>query len=222
MIESEPIYPNPIHQIRNAQQGFDGSFFVRAYTEVASQGGAPSLTDVWEKIPPEGIAITSAITLVSLSLVVPIEAGITAVVKSATTSDGDLARTAAVGLSVAANAASMFLEAKTLREKKYSSSPGGVILNAVTDEPLASSIAEHGLNLALLAATNPINYVALYNNDTQLLTDSLIASSLTVPLWNTIFNLLILKGRIDPVVEEVKKIKNKISQTLKRGESSGK
>lgn len=172
--------------------------------------------DAKGRINPEGIAVTSSITLASIPAILPIEIGLTAAIHELSSGSPDVGRFSAVVFSGVANAASVSLERRALREKEYSASPVGTTLNIMTGRPVLSSVLEHLGNYAYLTTTNPINAVAIYNQDAQLLIDSLIATSLTLPLWYMPFNKLILAGKIDPFVNKMKSIRESISERIRK------
>lgn len=168
------------------------------------------------RINPEGVAVTSTIFTASIPSILPIEAGLTTATHLLSSGTPDLARATLIGVSFVANAASIALEARNLRERQYSASPYGTTFNIMTGRPVMSSALEHAGNHVYLQLTNPINAIAVYNHDNQLLVDSIIATSLTIPVWFIPFNALIASGRIDPFVNRVKKVRESIAQKIRR------
>lgn len=168
------------------------------------------------RINPEGVAVSSSIFMASIPSILPIEAGLTTAAHYLSAGTPDLARLTLIGLSGAANIASVALEARSLREKEYSASPVGTSLNIMTGRPMMSSALEHLGNQAFLTLTNPINAIAVYNCDDQLLVDSLIATSLTIPVWFIPFNALIISGRTDPFVNGMKRIRESVLGKIKK------
>lgn len=166
------------------------------------------------RINPEGVAVTSAIFTASIPSILPIEAGLTTATHLL--ADGDLTKAALIGFSGVANAASVALEARALREKEYSASPYGTTFNIMTGKPVFSSALEHAGNHIYLQLTNPINAIAVYNRDDQLLVDSIIATSLTIPAWFIPFNALIVSGRIDPFVNRMKRVRESVAGKIRR------
>ncbi len=166
------------------------------------------------RVNPEGIAVTSAIFTASIPSILPIEIGLTTATHML--SSGDLPRAALVGLSGVANVASVAFEARNLREREYSASPYGTTFNIMTGKPRLSSVLEHAGNHVYLQLTNPINAIAVYNRDDQLLVDSIIATSLTIPAWFIPFNLLIASGRIDPFVNRMKTVRESVVGKIRR------
>lgn len=86
----------------------------------------------------------------------------------------------------------------------------------MTGKPTISSALEHAGNHVYLQITNPINAIAVYNHDDQLLVDSIIATSLTIPLWFIPFNALILSGRTDPFVDRMKRVRESVVKGIKK------
>lgn len=160
-----------------------------------------------ERISPEGLAVTSSIFTASIPSIFTIEASLTTATHLLSSGSPDLARATLIGISGVANVASVVLESRALRGKEYSASPYGSAFNIMTGKPVLSSTLEHAGNHIYLQLTNPINAIAVYNHDDQLLVDSIIATSLTIPVWFIPFNALILSGRIDPFVNRMKRIR---------------
>lgn len=167
------------------------------------------------RINPEGVAVTSFIATASIPSMLPIEIGLTTAIHEMARGDPNLVRLTAVVLSGAANAASVALEARALKKTEYSASPGGTALYIMTGKPEVSSALEHGLNYAQLTLINPINAIAIYNNDAQLFVDSLIATSLIIPLWNLPFNGLIVQGKMDSIVNRMRRGRKSIWGRIK-------
>lgn len=168
---------------------------------------------------PEGVAVSSSIFMASIPSILPIEAGLTTAVHQLSSGTPDLARFTLIGISGAVNIASVALEARALREKEYSASPVGTTFNIMTGKPVVSSALEHLGNHIFLTLTNPINAIAVYNRDDQLLVDSLIATSLTIPVWFIPFNALIISGRIDPLVNGMKRIRESVRGKIRKKRS---
>lgn len=162
------------------------------------------------RINPEGLAVTSAIFTASIPSILPIEAGLTTATRLLSSGTPGFAEATLIGISGIANVASVALESRALRKKEYSASPYGTAFNIMTGKPKFSSALEHAGNHVYLQITNPINAIAVYNHDDQLLVDSIIATSLTIPLWFIPFNALILSGRTDPFVNRMKKVRESI------------
>lgn len=173
-----------------------------------------------QRVNPEGLAISTTISTASLGVIVPMEAGITYVLHEVGKEvDPNILKFATIALLGIANMASVAIEAKTLKKKQYSSSPIGSTLNVATGKPLLSTVGELAFNHAQLTVFNPINAVAIANSDSQLLAESVAATSFTLSAWSIPMNTLILQGRIDPVVNKMREarqwiwggIKNKIA-----------
>lgn len=169
-----------------------------------------------ERINPEGLAVTSSIFLASIPSILPIEATLTYAIHELSGDNPDLARAALVGVSGVANIASVALESRALKEKEYSASPYGSAFNIMTGKPVVSSVLEHAGNHAYLQLTNPISAIAIYNSDSQLLIDSIIATSLTIPLWFIPFNALILSGKTDPFVNKMKSVRESAMRKFRK------
>lgn len=168
------------------------------------------------RINPEGLAVTSAIFTASIPSILPIEASLTTASHILSSGNPDLTRTALAGVSLALNAASIALESRVLRKKDFSASPYGSAFNIMTGKPTFSSALEHAGNHVYLQLTNPINAIAVYNHDDQLLVDSIIATSLTIPAWFIPFNALILSGRIDPFVNKMRSVRESVVGRIKK------
>lgn len=171
------------------------------------------------RVNPEGVAVTSSIFMASIPSIPALEVCLTTVTHILSSGTPDLARATLIGISGVANVASVALEARALREKKYSASPYGSAFNIMSGKPVASSALEHVGNHIYLQLTNPINAIAVYNRDDQLLVDSIIATSLTIPVWFIPFNALIVSGRIDPFVNKMKRIRESVSGRIRKKRS---
>ncbi len=169
------------------------------------------------RINPEGLAVTSAIFTASIPSILPIEASLTTAAHILSNNGSpDLTRSALVGVSLALNAASIAIESRVLRDKDYSASPYGSAFNIMTGKPRLSSALEHAGNHVYLQLTNPINVIAIYNHDDQLLVDSIIATSLTIPAWFIPFNLLIASGRTDSFVNRMKRVRESAVNKIRK------
>jgi hypothetical protein len=161
-----------------------------------------------ERINPEGFAASTAISTASWGTFIPMEAGITYTIHEiAQQTDPNALKIAIAGGLGIANAASIALEARALRRKQYSASPVGTTLNIATGRPLISSVGEHVLNNVQLNLMNPINAVALLNNDPQLLSESVAATSFAITLWAGPINHLIAEGKADPLINTMKRVR---------------
>jgi hypothetical protein len=169
------------------------------------------------RINPEGLAASTTLSAVSPFTMIPMEAGVTyAIHEAANITDPNLLKLAVIGILGIANAVSVNTEVDTLRKKNYSASPVGSALNIATGKPLLSSIGEHAVNYAQLSMLNPINAVALINGDGRLLLESAGATSLALTIWLTSMNTLISQGRIDPVVNRIKKTRQTIWSKIRK------
>ena len=169
----------------------------------------PSPREWWgnarSRVSPKALEITGAITAASVIVYLPAEqAGLTYAIHDLGGISHDLINITAVGLGMA-NAASVALEKYTLEDNGYSASPIGTPLNIITGKPLFSSVVEHVLDYIQLTA--PINLIALYNRDLQLLIDNFVAASVIIPFWNIFWNRLIILGKMDPFVDKIEEIK---------------
>ena len=164
-----------------------------------------------KRVNPEGLAISTTVAYASLGFIVPMEAGITYAIHEA----AKVTDQSALGLGIAAvvgitNAVSVAVETRTLEKKKYSASPIGSALTAATGKPLASSIGEHIFNNVQLSILNPINAVAVVSNNPSLLVQSMAATSIALSLWDIPINSLILRGKIDPLVDGMRSVRKAV------------
>ncbi len=169
-----------------------------------------------DRINPEGVVVATTMGAVSFPLMIPLEASITAAIQEFTNGEPNLARLGVIAASGLANAASITIESRALREKEFSGSLGGTTWNIMTGKPRLSSTLDHLANYGLLTVANPVNAVAIYNSDSQLLIDSLIASSIVIPLWDIPVNTLIVKGKIDPVVKKMRSIRESLVNKFRK------
>lgn len=159
-----------------------------------------------ERVSPKGLAVSTAISGAANFAMLPMETGLATTLHELSSGEPSVARIGAVALSVGLNTLSVRKQAEALKEEGYSSSIGGTVLNAGIRKPLVSSTVDHVANWGLLTIFNPINAAAIYNGDPQLLADSMIATSLTIPIWNISLNQAIIDGRADAVVEKIKSL----------------
>lgn len=161
-----------------------------------------------KRVNPEGLAASTAIATASIGTIVPMEAGITySIHEIAQRTDPNLLNFGIAAGLVAANAVSIALDAKALRRREFSASPIGTLFYAGSGKPLVSSVGEHIWNNVQLNLLNPINGIAVYNNDPQLLSESAVATSLVITLWSGPINHLIAEGKADPLINTMKKFR---------------
>lgn len=159
-----------------------------------------------KRINPEGLAISTTIAVSSLPVILPLE-GITtyAMHEFSKDADPDVFKFLTIGILGLINAVSIATETKALQVDHYCASPTASGLNVATGRPFASSFLGHAINYAQLFVLNPINYAAVFEQNTQLLTESAVGTSVALTVWLTLMNALILQGKIQPVVDSMRK-----------------
>lgn len=168
------------------------------------------------RINPEGLLVSSAITATSNMVMIPMEVGITyAIHETSIITDPNLLKLFAIGIIGIANAASVKIQAKALEAKQYSASPVASTLNIMTGKSLLSSAAEHGFTYGVLNTLNPISATAIATGDSELLIDSIAATTMTYPIWAILNNSLILSDRIDPVINKMRNVRKGFSRRLR-------
>ncbi len=153
----------------------------------------------------------------SPAAIMPMQAGITyAVHEFGKEVSPDIYRIFVIGAIALINAISVATETKALTEKKYSSSPISSTLNIATDKPLVASLGSNAINYAQLSVLNPINAGALLTENGSLLLASAASTSIALGLWRTIMNTLIMQGKIDPVVNNIRKARETFTKRFKK------
>lgn len=162
-----------------------------------------------QRINPEGLAFSGAVTLSSPAVMLPLQAGITyAIHEIAKEANPTLLKFVAIGVLGIANAVSVAVETKALTNENYSASPVATSLNILTGKPLLSSIGGHFVNYAGLSVLSPIEAVISGNN--KVLLEGAVATTLTLPAWFTSLNTLVLTGKTRPFIETVAKARKRI------------
>ncbi len=168
-----------------------------------------------QRINPEGLAFSGAVTLSSPIVMLPLQAGITyAVHEASKEANPTLLKFFTIGILAVANAASIAAETKALAKENYSASPVASTLNILTGKPLLSSLGGHLFNYAGLSALSPIE--AAIVGDKKVLLEGAIASSLTLPIWFTSLNTLVLTGKTRPFIETVARMRRVVEKKFKK------
>jgi hypothetical protein len=170
-----------------------------------------------QRVSFEGLSVSTTIAFGSNAVMIPLETVITeGIHQVGTVTDPNLFTFGGLILLAAANAISIRAEAKALREKLFSASPVASTLNIMTGKSYVSALGEHAFSYTTLSVLNPINAVAIINNDHQLLAESVGATLLAYPLWLTSMNTLISQGRVDPVVNGIRRVRKSVWAKIKK------
>lgn len=170
-----------------------------------------------QRINPEGLAISLTLAYTSPAVIVPLEAGLTYVIHEiGKGTDPNLLRLTAIGVFGLASAISVATEARALRVQEYSASPTASLLNVLTGRPFLAALGGHLFNYTQLLVLNPINMVAIISADGRLLAESVGSTSLALTLWLTTMNSLISAGRIQPVVEKIRAVRQSIMKIVRK------
>lgn len=175
-----------------------------------------TLRSVRQRINPEGLMFSAAVTATSPAIIPSVGAGMTFIAhRLAQENDPDLTKIAAAGIIGLMNVASVVVETKALESHKYSASPISSSFYVLTDRPLLSSLFGHFVNYAQISVLNPINIFAVATKDTQLLIESEGAFSLALTSWFTSLNTLVLLDKTRPFIDSVKKIREAIQEKFR-------
>ncbi len=170
-----------------------------------------------ERINPEGLAFSTAVTFVSPAVLPAVSAGVTlAVHELAKETNPELMKILAIAVLGTLNALSVTAETKALKADNYSASPVSSSLHILTGKPLLSSLAGHALNYAHLSLLKPINWYAITTKNSELLIESEGSTTMMLTAWFTTLNALVLTGKTKPFVEKVKEVRLAIGNKFRR------
>lgn len=177
--------------------------------------------EVGDRIQPEANAISVGLAVGSGPLLTVAQGAMTVGLHELLKgSDLSTVGLVAIGLVALGNAISFAVELKTLKEKGYSNNPISNGLYILTGSRVATALISHVYHLGLLAVANPahaVNLPSMIGGDQgRLLMENTAAVSTALSLWNIGTNTLIRQGRIDPVVNSMKKV----GASIKRAGSS--
>lgn len=160
-----------------------------------------------QKIGPRGLFVSTLLSTAAFPILVAAEGGLTHEINAlAAVTDPNLFKLTAIGVLGLTNVASIALESRTLAKKRYSASLASTTFNTKTDKPSIAALGGHIYSYAKYAVLNPANVIALLNSDSKLAGEGAISTSLTMVSWYMVMNTLILKNRIDPVLDVLKSV----------------
>lgn len=103
-------------------------------------------------------------------------------------------------------------ESRAYKEKKFSASPFGTVMYAGTGKAKLSAFVQIFQDHIQLSFSNPWVIAGVAHQDIHALIDGYLGISPTVVIWYLFWNTLILNGHLDPWLEKVKPLTNKIDQ----------
>lgn len=175
--------------------------------------------DVYNRGNLEGLATAGAIdgiTAPFIPIIQPLIA--TAIYTGESITDPSLAAAVAATTISGLTLISIRKDAEALRKEHFDASTIGTILFPFMGSPLASAIADHGINYFFVGTISPAAAIALASGDIKFYSASLLASSLMMPIWYTFVNSAIAKGELDRVINPIKEkrlaFQNKIKQAI--------
>lgn len=167
------------------------------------------------RINPEGLVFSASVTAASTAILPAFSAGVTyAVHELAKETDPTLIKILAIGILGILNGASVTVETKALRSKEYSASPVSSTLYVLTGKPLLSSLGGHAINYAQISVLNPINIFSVATKNNELLVESEGSAAFILTIWLASLNTLVLKGKTQPFVNGVKKVRQVIGEKI--------
>lgn len=170
-----------------------------------------------QRIYPEGLLFSAAVTATSPFVLTPASAGLTFIIHQVTKeTEPNVTKLAAAGAIGILSAISIAVETKALESHKYCASPTSSSFYILTGRPLISAICGHLVNYAQISILNPINLYAVATKDLGLLIESEGAAALTLAAWLITMNALVLKGKTRPFVNKVKQVREVLGEKLKR------
>ena len=123
-------------------------------------------------------------------------------------------------ITLASNATSLYLEAKALRERKYSNSPIPTGANALVNRPGLVAVGSHIYHMAVLGLFNPVHLITASNllsgkpiGDLAIVNG--MAVSTTSASWKILTNSLIISDRIKPLANVLEKANNRVISVVK-------
>ncbi len=168
-----------------------------------------------KRLNPEGLVFSASASATSPAILPAVGVGTTYIIHElASMTNPSVVKVASIAILGACNTISIKTESKALQKDNYSASPISSTLNVVTDKPLVSSITGHLINFIPLSVLNPINLYAIATRNYTLLAQSEGAGSLALTTYYTTLNTLILKGKTEPFIKGVRKVRDVINRKI--------